>query len=308
MGVLQNATSPDAMEAQNILLRRMALEGDVIGSRVPPPRNITEIGGYLNMLTQQREITMRQQTLAGILGVAGPTQPLGWVSNLQPLAMVSLTNDRPAGAAAASLALTFQVRSDFQSALQTALRAFHATGATLPFQGQTSIILPPATPGATVPTDFLFYLGRTLTLATTAALTTPATDPLVLFRLTGTVNPFAIGANVVSAGAVAVTPGNYDALACTATASSIVPLTNAQIVSVGPVLAAAGFYPASPLPVPATSANRAWARFTNTTGLVPGSTTLGDELSLLYRPDLVVSSVFAPQMNFVWNGTTFATP
>ena len=46
----QAATSPDAIEAQNMLLRRMALEGDVVGSRIPPPRNISEIGGYINLL------------------------------------------------------------------------------------------------------------------------------------------------------------------------------------------------------------------------------------------------------------------
>ena len=51
-GALTNATSPDALEAQNIIMRRIALEGDVIGSRVPPPLNITQIGGYINLLNE----------------------------------------------------------------------------------------------------------------------------------------------------------------------------------------------------------------------------------------------------------------
>ena len=46
IGLVQSAASPDALESQNIILRRMALEGDVLGSRIPPPRNISEIGGY----------------------------------------------------------------------------------------------------------------------------------------------------------------------------------------------------------------------------------------------------------------------
>src|SRR5437868_2272355 len=45
LSLIANATSTDALEAQRIILRRIALQGDVVPSRVPPPRNITEIGG-----------------------------------------------------------------------------------------------------------------------------------------------------------------------------------------------------------------------------------------------------------------------
>jgi len=62
IGIVQNAASPDALEAQNIILRRIALQGDVIGSRIPPPRNISEIGGYLNLLSTLKENAMREQT------------------------------------------------------------------------------------------------------------------------------------------------------------------------------------------------------------------------------------------------------
>ena len=69
---------------------------------------------------------------------------------------------------------------------------------------------------------------------------------------------------------------NYDAIQCTPTSSSIVTLTAASLIPLGPVLAGAGFYPASPLPVPANSAQAAWATFTNVTGLtaaLPASVT-----------------------------------
>ena len=49
--ILRNSTSPDALASQQLLLRRMALEADVFPSRAPAPRNITEVGGYLNLLT-----------------------------------------------------------------------------------------------------------------------------------------------------------------------------------------------------------------------------------------------------------------
>jgi hypothetical protein len=85
-----------------------------------------------------------------------------------------------------------------------------------------------------------------------------------------------------------------------------VPLNGALVVPVAPLLAAAGFYPASPLPQPTSSASTAWAHFTNVTGLVAGTTRLGDELSLLYDPDVVAQSVFNNMLNWVWNGAQFA--
>jgi IPT/TIG domain-containing protein len=306
VSLVQGAASADAQEAQNILLRRLALEGDVVGSRVPPPRNITEIGGYLNMLAALKESAMREQALAGILGVAGPSSPLGWVSNQQALAMVSLPNDRPAGPAQASIPLTVLARSDFSGALQDALKTLHQSGATLPFSGAPVIMLPLAKPGATPPADMLYYLGRTLTLATAAALSAPSSDPLALIRPAATTGAFSIAANVLSPGPTPVTPANYDALQCTQISSTVVSLSAASFVPIAPILAGAGFYPASPLPQPANNRDTAWARLTNVTGLTAGVTRLGDEFSLLYSPSTVAASVFAPLLNYVWNGTTFA--
>jgi IPT/TIG domain len=308
VGVLTNATSPDALEAQNIIMRRIALEGDVIGSRVPPPLNITQIGGYINLLTQYKEKAMREQVLAGILGVAGPNPPLGWISNTQPLAMVSIANDRPAGAAQATIPLSVLVRTDFVSAVKAALVSIHQYGATLPFAGTPVLQLPPSTPGGSPPTDILLYLGRELTLAPAAALANPATDPLALIQASGSTDPFQIAANVLSAGPSPVTPGNYNAVACTATTSTTVSLTSASFVPVAPILATAGFYPTSPLPMPANNTDNAWAVFTNITGLVSGVTKLGDELSLLYHAETIANSTFAAITAWVWNGTTFAGP
>lgn len=305
LNVLNTATSPDALEAQSIIMRRIALEGDVVGSRVPPPRNITEIGGYLNLLTTLNETTMREQTLAGILGVAGPNPPLGWISNTQPLAMVSIGNDRPAGPAQPTLPLTVLVRSDFVTAVKAAVAQLHQFGATLPMAGGSVLQLPQATPGSSIPTDILMYLGRVLTVAATAALTTPGTDPLALIRAHGSSDDYEIAAQVLSATANPVVPADYDALVCTATSSSVVELPTGTLVAVAPVLAGAGFYPASPLPVPANNTQTAWARFTNITGLVPGVTRLGDELSALYNPQTVATSVFAGVVDWVWNGTAF---
>ncbi len=307
LNLIQTNNSPDAVAAQGILMRRLALEGDVVGSRIPPPKNISEIGGYINLLGTLGETAMREQTLAGILGVAGPSPALGFISG-QPLSMVSLANDRPAGAAQASLPLSVLVRSDFSAAFLSAVASLHAQGATLPCAGPTTLVLPAGRPGAVVPSDLLLYAGRVLNLAASAALsTTPTTDPLALVKPTGSIPPFAIAANVLSPGTVVVAPANYDVLQSGGGTTVITtPTVTMTLVLLAPVLAGFGFYPASPLPTPATTTDPTWARLTNITGLVSGVTVYGDELALLYPPSVIAASALAPVLGYRWNGTAFA--
>jgi hypothetical protein len=304
LAMIQANNSPDAAAAQSIVLRRLALQGDVVGSRIPAPRNITEIGGYFNLLETLGESAMREQTLASILGVAGPIPSLTTLQP-QPLSMVSVTNDRPPGVAQPSLPLSVQVRSDFVRGLLDALKQLHAQNATMPFAGPTSLILPAGGPGTSLPADPLFYLGRVLTLAPAAALQSAASDPLVLARKAGTVGAFDIMANVLSAGGVPVLPDNYEALQIAAAAVNKVPLNNTSLVKLAPLLAGAGFYPASPLPEPSSSTDIAWTRLSNITGLVVGKTTLDDELALLYPPSLIAASAFAPALGYTWDGANF---
>jgi hypothetical protein len=304
LAMIQANNSPDAAAAQSILLRRLALQGDVVGSRIPAPRNITEIGGYLNLLDTLGESAMREQTLAGVLGVAGPIPSLTTLQP-QPLSMVSVTNDRPSGPAQASLPLSVQVRSDFVRGLLDAMKPLHAAKATIPFAGPTSLILPAGGPASSLPADPLLFLGRVLTLAPSAALQAPASDPLVIARKAGSVGAFDLWANVLAGGGVAVPPDNYEALQIVGAAVNKVPLNNASLVQLAPLLAGAGFYPASPLPAPASPADIAWTRLANVTGLVAGRTTLGDELSLLYTPSLIAASALAPALGYTWDGTNF---
>ena len=123
-------------------MRRIALEGDVVGSRVPPPRAHHRDRRIHQPAGDLEEKAMREQALAGILGVAGPTQPLGWISNTQPLAMVDVTNDRPAGPAQPTIPLAVLVRSDFVSAVKAAIAAVHQYGATMPFASPPVLQLP----------------------------------------------------------------------------------------------------------------------------------------------------------------------
>ena len=305
--LIENATSGDALEAQDIILRRIALEGDVVPSRVPAPLNITEIGGYLNLLSTLNQTDMQSQMLAGILGVAGPNPPLGWLNTTTQLSFVAMANDRPEGAAQPTIPLSVPVRSDFIEAFQAALAALHEKGCLVPFMAGPST-LPMAQSNAMAPSDPMPYIGRVLTLASTAALSEPATDALALVRPEGGSGQFQIAAIARGTSAESITPANYEAIVCTSTACAPAALTGARVVDLAPALAEAGFYPASPLPQPTTAQDAAWARLTNVTGLIPGSTTLGDELSLLYSSSAIAESVFAGALGWVWNGSTFSTP
>lgn len=312
MGLVQNAASPDALEAQNLILRRMALEGDVIGSRMPPPRNISEIGGYLNLLGTLKEKAMREQALAGILGVAGPVNALGWTSNVQPLSMVAVTNDRPPVAAQSSFPLTVLIRSDFVGPFQAALKTLHSYGATLPLTSPSVIVLPAGGTGAVVPptSSILFYLGRAVTIAPSAALAVPGADPIALVSAISS-GPFQLASNVLNPPTASVpvasqASGDLFTVVCSPTSQTVFQLTTSPYILIAPTLAAAGYYPSFPVPVPANSTIHAWATLTNTTGLVAGTTELGDELSLLYRQDQIAGSVFAAMLSWTWNGSSFA--
>jgi hypothetical protein len=189
--------------------------------------------------------------------------------------------------------------------VQAAVTNLHAAGATLPLTGPSVITLPKGVAGAAVPANVLFYIGRTLSIAPQTALVAPGTDPIALIRASGTTDPFAAAANAINPATTPVTPANYDALQCTATTKTTVPLAGASFAPLAPVLGAAGFYQASPPPQPANNTELAWATFSNVTGLIAGETLLGDELTLLHRPDAIAASMFASLLNAVWNGTTF---
>jgi len=304
LDILTTATTPDALEAQNIILRRLALQGDVIPSRVPPPRNITEIGGYLNLLTTLNEIDMRSQVLAGILGVAGPNPPLGWVGAGTPLTFSAIVNDRPPGTAQPSLPVTIPVRSDFAGPLRSAMQALHDRGALLPMVSGPLALPPAAGFGASL-LDPLDYIGRTLHLSVASALTDATTDALALVRAAGTTDPFQLAARSTGTPAVTVPPADYDAMQRSGGTFSTVTINAASMVMLGTILAGAGFYPRTPLPVPTATEPDAWARLVNVGGLSLG-TTLGSELRLLHSQSEIAASAFAASQSWQWNGTAFS--
>ncbi len=66
---LEQETSEEMAEIKRMIYRRIATESDIKPSRIPAPMNITEIGGYFNLLMKINQQEMLRQTLASILGL-----------------------------------------------------------------------------------------------------------------------------------------------------------------------------------------------------------------------------------------------
>lgn len=281
--ILEQTTSPEAQQLRHLMLRRIALAGDLTASRLPAPRNITELGGYLNLLEGIGHGALRDRMLASLLGVALPETEQALPAGGPPLFFAERANDRPACAQQATLALGYTVRSDFAGALDAVMDTLHRAGGSLPLWTPPRV-LPGA--GQAGPWDTLALTGRTLELAPTAALLDPAQDPLL-------VAPPQVLVRVAGDAAEGWT-------VCVQREEGVV--TQAQQAAarpLAPLLAAAGWTR------PAASGTD-WSRWINVSGLVPGRSTLGDELLMLYTPGQIAASALRERLADTWNGRSFA--
>ena len=306
--ILRSGTDPEVIQAQRILLRRIALEGNIIDSRVPAPRNITEIGGYINLLTTLGHTDIRTQMLASVLGVAGPATPLGLSGEAPALAFIPIPNDRPAGSGQPSYITTITVRSDMADAFVRAMQRIHGFGCALPFYTPARM-LPMAQPGQMLQTDILQTLGRVLQVAPGALLTDPATDPVAIARLSSDpANRWQLMAREIDGGTL-VAPSSWVAMQASAANVGSAPPALRQYTSIAPILADAGWYSAQPFAAPTSAIDMgSLARLQNVTGLLKGQTKLGDELLLLFPRSVVMASALAGNLSWIWTGTTFAPP
>ncbi len=305
--VIKGATSPEIQQAQAMLLRRLATQGDVIPSRIPAPLNITQVGGYFNLLTDLHEDRMRTEMLGAALGLATGAQDVPLGDPVPPMTLTALVNDRPTGPAGVSVPLAVSVRSDLATALSTAVANLHAVSGLLPLWSPP-VALPAATSATTSPPDPMPYLGREVWLAPTAALTDPATDPIVLGRAaTDTTPGYRVGVRVAD-GTPGATTLDWTALVFDVIGNGFVERAIGQ-TSLLPVETALLATPFSTHPIAAAPASRGdytWARLTATVGLVPGASRLGDELALVWTSGQITQSAYAAHVDAVWDGTTFA--
>jgi hypothetical protein len=310
--LIKSGVRPDVLEAQRLMLQRLALQGDVFPSRIPPPLNVTQIGGYLNLLEAAGLNDMRASAVASTLGIAGPSPVGEAVAGVVPVGFVSIANDRPAGPSQASIPPQLSVRADFHAPLLSAMTTLHASGCALPLRAPRAV-LPATVPGVSpsgIDLDVvLAALGRSMDVFPGTVLVDPVIDPLAIARFeTPATDAFRLVARVLD-GSTTVAEASWVAMrASSATAVSDAPATR-RYVDVLPILSAAGWNHPEPTVLPTTSSARGTlVRLINTTGLIVGETTLGEELTLLYPAAAIARSALSGVTGFVWNGSTFGTP
>lgn len=309
ISILETTNSPAIQRAREVIAHRLAIAGDVAPSRIPAPLNITEIGGYINLLTEYDEQGQRSRMIAAALGIAGPQVNLAQPGAVPPLTFASRDQVRPEGPQQATFALSFTMRSDFLLAFDTLLANLTTQGAAMPVLTPLRA-LPPAGSVPIIDTAAqLDLIGRRLTLAPTAALRDEATDPLSLSRPTagGAVEVVArvIDATAPDAGTIA--DADWTSWVCDATQCSEVETADARI-ALTPLLNTAGWHQATAPENPVSlSEAGSWNIWRNITGLVPGTTRFGDELSLLYRADQIINSPVSDMLDLVWDGSGFAS-
>lgn len=301
--IIRGAASPAVQEAQALLLRRLALEGDVIPSRIPAPRNITEVGGYLNLLAAAELGELRRSALASALGLASPAAT-GWDESPPMPGWANLANDLTGAPPAAALAVP--LRADLAAAWRSAVvPALAAQGARLRLWSSMPQL--PHAASSTADADILPLLGRTAWIDPAAALDTPETDPVLLGR--SDAEPEATLRVVLRAGgSAAPPPAPFNALLWDRIANTLIarPIGAIAVIDVAPIVALAGFRAAGPPPRPAARFDLGWARLECHAGLLPGVSRLGDELARVWTQREIARSALAPRVAEVWTGTGFA--
>ncbi len=303
--ILEGAVSEEMLEAQQLVLRRLATSGDLFPSRIPPPLNITQVGGYLNLI--EDDPVLSAQVLASALGVAGPHPTPGFDATLPPLYFTARGNDRPTGPAQAATPVSFRVRNDFAAGLDAGLTTLHELGVLFPVLAADGL-LPPLADGP--PDDLLPFLGRRLTVVPSAALSDPTTDLLAVGQLGGAGATLALARQVDPAApqAATVAAAAYALWTCNP-ASCTQSTVNGAYVDVDPVLAVAGWHRPAPLTAPVSLVDTAdWNTWQNVTGLVAGESTFGAELRLLYSLGQIAASSVRERQDWVWDGATFVAP
>ncbi|MCL2799807.1 MAG: hypothetical protein FWD54_06000 [Endomicrobia bacterium] len=294
LDIIKQENSPEAAAARNMILQRIALSGDVTPSRIEAPQNITQIGGYINLLESYGQTEMRNQMLASVLGIANNAEIPGYISPVLYFEMK--LNDRPECPQQAYLPLSYHMRSDFSPAFAVSMNELHKAGAYLPVVSQKPA-LPALHAAAPSSDEILFLLGRMIMISPVAAFSDPETDPIVVEGKSGV-------------GAVYVRTGNN------ADKKTLEVFVRKEDSSGYETKEVTGLF----APLAEIMKKSGWIAkesdgdkddpqkalcWVNFTGLMPETSKLGKELALLYAPQQITASKVREMLNITFNGQGF---
>jgi hypothetical protein len=309
--LLRTGADPGLQQAQRMILRRIALQGDVAPSRLPQPRNITEIGGYLNLLDTLDEPATRLQMIAGALGVAGPLGNLDLPDLAPLLQFVVVPNDRPEGDSQRYYPTHITIRSDLLEGFLAAREDLHQLGCQLPLLTMRRIlpsqgrIDQPPTSGDVQ----LGLVGRVLQAAPGSLLVNPVVDPLAIGRRENTTEPLQLLARVLDGTTTVPTAGWQLEFFQPGVAARQTTVVQGRYISVVDVLQSKTAWrepPQGRASEPRSPTDRGTVcNLYNTEGLFDQVTQYVEELRLLYPPNEITSSVFA-KLAMEWRNLAFA--
>jgi hypothetical protein len=310
--IVRSSVHHDALEAQRILLQRLVQQGNMFPAPIPARLNITEIGGYLDLLKRAGLHEPRALAMANALGVVDPPPLSVALTGAPPVRFVDIGNDRPANPAQASIVPTLQVRADFATPLLEARAQWQTLGCQVPLLAPVSALpanLPGAQPAGLDDATLFGVLGRSLEVFPGTVLRDPAADPLAIARPESpATETFRLVARELD-GSGQVSQARWVAQRASSTAVIDEPATDQRYLELAPILEAAGWLHPSPAQRPATlSQPGTLMRWINLTGLIADKTRLGDELALMYPPAAIAHSSLAAFTGWRWDGERFAAP
>ena len=277
--ILRQEASPETIKARNMILRRIATENQVVASRIPQPMNITEIGGYLNLLEKLGHNDLQYGMIASILGQPPKNTETAFYDTEPVIFFSEYISDRPECPGIMSLPLTFSMRNDFSAPFSAVVRTLHESGANLPMMS----VVPQLPRVGCVPdeTEMMRIIGRRMEIAPSSAYNDPTKDPIVVTKE----GIFAKNGSISR---------DVNALKLSEKGMEEVELS-AGLIPLESLLAQAGWYRFGEDPL----------KLVNITGLVKGRTTYGEELARIYTGAQIAASGVRDVISLVWDGKAF---
>ncbi len=300
--VLKTSNDPEIIKTQQMLLRRLATSGDLTMSRNPAPKNITDVGGYLNLL--DTDPAMKKTFISSLLGIPTPLDELEWTLDEPSIPFVSIDNNRPAGSAQPSIPLALKLRFDFSDYFIKARKQLNALNCQLPLVADQPQL--PSSALVTDKIDMLQVLGRKLSVLPGTLLVNPEEDPIALAKLESDTGSYYQLVLREQGETQNVEEKSWVTLKLENGLIKEQAPANYRYKPIETIMAEAGWYIRDKTQIPTSLSDLGgFDSLINTTGLVKDKTKLVHELDLLFTGHAITTSKIVDQLNATWNGEKF---